>query len=149
MDGQLEIPDWKKFIPNGNNKANLLKFTGNSWIEQHASLPYGKCIIIGDPEKIIAILSKDTSEILSELSCSQHEEADTSYRMFAHLNYTLVKTNCTAAMIQSLGTDVALLAIFYATRLPSLTELWIQKVDCFILVHSIVLNYAKLLKCTL
>lgn len=82
----LPIPEWKGFIYNPLNKANLLDYIGEAWVAQKTSLPTGFSLILGGifrhPGRTI-LLTTDCQIELPELSCEKHEEADT--RMVAHI----------------------------------------------------------------
>lgn len=84
----VAIPEWKGFVQNPLNKANLLNYMGEAWAAQHEALPPGFTLILGgvfrDPGRAV-LLSEDCHIELPELSCEKHEEADT--RMIAHIAY--------------------------------------------------------------
>lgn len=82
----LAIPEWKNFVHNPLNKANLLNYMGEAWAAQNKSLPAGCTLFLGrifrNPGRNV-LLSADCQVKLPELSCEKHEEADT--RMFPHI----------------------------------------------------------------
>jgi len=139
INAALDIPEWKSFIANLQNKASLLNFIGESWIAEHNTLPENVQLIIGgvltNPGQTVLIKNTGYQE-LTDLACSNHEEADT--RMFAHLNYSVVKDGCNVGLISSIDSDVIVLAMYYSVRIPAIKELWIQKADSCIPVHNIV-----------
>ena len=84
----LPVPEWKNFMQNPNNKANLLNFLGESWAHQNFS---SSCtLILGgvfkDPGRTLFVSHGSEARDLPELSRRRHEEADT--RMFAHMTYS-------------------------------------------------------------
>ena len=85
----LAVPEWKCFVRNPMNKANLLNYMGESWGAQNKSLPVGRTLILGglfhDPGRTV-MLSADSHVEVPELSCEKHEEADT--RMFCPIQST-------------------------------------------------------------
>ena len=76
----LPIPEWKGFIHNPLNKANLLNYMGEAWAAQNKSLPAGCTLILDgifcDPGRTV-LLSADCQVEIPELSCEKHEEVDT------------------------------------------------------------------------
>jgi hypothetical protein len=85
----LAIPQWKHLINNPQNKAGLLNYLGESWSRDHTALPDGLVFMLGgvfkDPAKTIVLKSDEPAVELQELSCTDHEEADT--RIFAHVAF--------------------------------------------------------------
>ena len=135
----LEIPDWDKVSHNMKNKANLLDYIGNSWVQNNDRLPADLKVVIGgllkDPGKIIEITQSECKE-LPELSCKDNEEADT--RMFAHSSYCAQTYESQTVVFQATDTDIFVLAMYYSVRIPGLKEIWIQKDDTCIAIHNIV-----------
>jgi len=86
IQDRLPIPHRKNFIANNANKAALLNFIAESWMENARSLPQGFKLILGgmlkDPGKAVLLTIIETA-VVTELSCSSHEETDT--RIFCHL----------------------------------------------------------------
>ena len=148
VNSRTDIPDWKMFMANIRNKANLLNFIGESWITEHKIIPKDIQLIVGgvfrDPGRTVAITSTYYQE-LPDLSCNEHEEADT--RMFAHLNYSVRKENCTTGVICCTDTDVIVLAMYYYVHMPGLKETWIHKNNIYLPLHRIVNDYAESLCC--
>ena len=70
----LSVPEWKGFIHNPQNKANLLNYLGEAWTAQNKSLPEGCTFILGgvfsDPGRTV-FLSANCQIELSELSCGK------------------------------------------------------------------------------
>lgn len=134
----LEVPDWDLISKNMQNKANLLDYIGNSWMENNARLPADLKVVIGglmnDRSRTIEITKSGCTE-LPELACTEHEEADT--RMFAHAAYCVQHYDCDVVVFQATDTDIFVNAMYYCTRIPTLKELWVQKDKC-IPVHEIV-----------
>jgi hypothetical protein len=144
INSAMGIPEWKNFLENPQNKANLLRFIGESWMKDHSSLPQGLHLIIGGilENPGLTVLIKNTGcHELTELACTQHEEADT--RMFAHLSYSITHEDCSTAVISSPDSDVFVLAMYYCTRIANLKELWIEKMGMFLPIHTIVQEYSE------
>jgi len=134
----LSIPEWKGFVHNPQNKANLLNYMGEAWAAQNKSLPTGRTLILGgifhDPGRTI-LLSADCQIELPELSCEKHEEADT--RMFAHIAYSVQYLHHKQAVVVATDTDVILMCMYYITHLDGLQELWVKKMDIYLPAHAI------------
>ena len=106
----LNIPEWKAFVHNPMNKANLLNYMGGAWAAQNKSLPAGFTLILGgifrDPGRTI-LLSADCRTELPELSCAKHEVADT--RMFALIAYSVQHLHHQWAVLVATDTDVIMM----------------------------------------
>ena len=63
VSGGTKIPEWKRFMANVKNKANLLNFIGESWMNENRKIPKGIQLIIGgvfkNPE--ITVVSTSTN----------------------------------------------------------------------------------------
>lgn len=109
------------FIANGTNKANLFNYIGERWMDDYENLPVDVnliiCGIMNDPGKTV-LISHSGCEVIPELSCRNHEEADT--RMFAHLYYSVSNHHSTQAVIQTTDTDGVVIAMYYSVRIPNL-----------------------------
>lgn len=144
INAAMAIPEWKSFLANPQNKANLLRFIGESWMTDHRGLPQGLHLIIGgileNPGHTVLINNTGCHE-LPELACTKHEEADT--RMFAHLSYSSTQEDCSTGVICSMDSDVFVLAMYYCMRIASLKELWIEKMGMFLPIHTIVQDYSQ------
>ncbi|KAJ8403227.1 hypothetical protein AAFF_G00354440 [Aldrovandia affinis] len=134
----LAIPEWKGFVHNPLNKANLLNYMGEAWAAQYKSLPAGCTLILGgifrDPGRTV-LLSADCQVELPELSCEKHEEADT--RMFAHIAYSVQHLHHKRAVVVATDTDVTMMCIYYITHMDGLQELWVKKMDIYLPAHAI------------
>ncbi|CAL8378921.1 unnamed protein product [Arctogadus glacialis] len=134
----LPIPEWKGFIHNPLNKANLLNYMGEAWATQNKSLPAGCTLILGgifcDPGRTV-LLSADCQVELPELSCEKHEEADT--RMFAHIAYSVQILHHKRAVVVATDTDVIMMCMYYITHMDGLQEMWVKTMDIFLPVHAI------------
>ena len=88
ISDNLAIPQWKSFIANDSNKAALQNYLAVSWEKHMKELPRGFQLIVGglasDLGKTLLLTAAGSSEI-PDLSCTDHEEADT--RIFAHISY--------------------------------------------------------------
>ena len=135
----LPLPEWKGFVQNPLNKANLLNYMGKAWAAQHKSLPAGCTLILGglfrDPSRTV-LLSADCQVELSELSCEKHEETDT--RMFAHIAYSVEHLHHERAVVVATDTDVIMMCIYYITHMDGLQELWVKKMDIYLPAHAVV-----------
>ena len=133
----LAIPEWKGFIQNPQNKANLMDYVAEAWSANCKSLPPGCQLILGgvfcDPGRTV-LLSADGQVELPELSCEKHEEADT--RMFAHIVHS-VHLHHERAVVVASDTDVFMMCLYYSTRLDGLEELWMKKMNVYLPVHAI------------
>lgn len=147
----LQVPDFKEFISNGKNKRNLLEFLSSSLCKRKHLIPADTTLILGgctaqDPGRTLRITRASHSILDEELSCKDHEEADT--RIFAHLNYSVHRLGCTKAVIHASDTDVIIQSLYQLSRLSSLEELWIQKspdkyLPVHILLQSLCQKYQK------
>lgn len=112
----LLVPEWKIFIQNGNNKSSLLDYIGESWIQNMALLPPGVSITLGGvfkhPGRAVLINSLEMKEI-PELSCTQHEEADT--RIFSHIAFS-VEHGYKRAIIEATDTDIFIMSMYYSKK---------------------------------
>ena len=48
IDEKLELPHWKTLVSNKSNEASLLNFLAESWIKDHATMPQGITLILGE-----------------------------------------------------------------------------------------------------
>lgn len=142
--GALMLPEWNMFIQNPQNKANLLNYIGESWLNNHARIPANCMMILGglfrDPGKTVQLTTTEATQ-LDEISCQIHEEADT--RMFAHIAYSVQHMGYKRIVVQATDTDVVIMCIYYSTCIPDLEELWVQKMDTFIPTHEIAASLAR------
>ena len=134
----LPIPQWKAFILNHKNKAALQNYLANSWTTHHKAMPQGVKLILGglfkEADKAV-VITTDGQEVLSELACGDHEEADT--RIFSHINYCVAQYGYTRVVIQATDTDILILAIYYSVRIHGLQELWVHKGSTHLPCHNI------------
>ena len=89
VSSNLDIPEWKQFMVNPKNKANLLQFLYCSFCENSVELPDDVTFILGgmdykDSGHTVATSKSSTTDLLN-LSFGEHEEADT--RLIAHIAY--------------------------------------------------------------
>ncbi|XP_060776579.1 uncharacterized protein LOC132886053 [Neoarius graeffei] len=133
----LPVPEWKGFIHNPRNKANLLNYLGEAWTAQNKSLPAGCTLILGgvfcDPGRTV-LLSANCQIELPELSCEKHDEADT--RTFAHIAYSVRIMHHKRAVVVATDTDVIMMCIYYIRHMIGLQELWVKMNDNFLPVHA-------------
>ena len=103
------IPDWNSFLKNPS---------GYIWQK-------GKACIV----------TRYHCDELNVLSCSTHEEADTS--MIAHIYISSVMFDCKQVVVQYEDTDVVMLCMYHLCRL-NIDELWAKKRNPFVPVHALV-----------
>ena len=134
---ELEVPEWKQFMSNPKNKANLLHFVASCWEESPGSLPETVTIVVGgmfeDAGKTVELKNSGTTEI-RELACTDHEEADT--RLMAHLAYCS-ENGFERAIVQATDTDICVLCLYHGHSLEGVTEVWVEKTDRFLPIHSL------------
>lgn len=134
----LAIPEWEVFSLNPMNKANLLNYLGESWVSQNESIPAGCRLLLSgifrDPGRTI-LLTSDCPIELPELSCENHEEADT--RIFAQIAYSVQHMQHTRAIVVATDTDVIMMCIYYIPHMDGLQELWVKKMDIYLPTHEI------------
>lgn len=130
-DHNMKIPEWKGFISNQQNKANLLQYLSSCWT-QPSSVPEGTTLVIGVGEEGIRVTSCGTS-VLQGLCCHTHEEADT--RIFAHIAFC---QNNSTFIVHAADSDIIMLSMYYYPRLQHVSELWIEKNDLFLPIHDLV-----------
>lgn len=132
----LKIPNWKSFISNRENKHHLQEYLCNTWLKNCEHIPAGFSLVLGGmesgPAKMLSHFGVMSTE---QLSCEEHEEADT--RIFAHLAYSVEEQGCRRAVISATDTDIVMLSIYHGPKIDGLIELWIQKFDTFIPCHWI------------
>ena len=146
---KLSLPEWKSFIQNPVNKANLLKFFSETLCKKRVTLiPPGFHFILGgtfeEPEKTV-YLQTDSEITLQQLDCRKHEEADT--RIMAHIAFSLQQFSSARIVVHATDTDIAILCIYHITHL-GLTELWVQKQNSFLAIHQILLKLSQKLRKT-
>ena len=81
-------------------------------------------------------LKKESATHFRELTCTQHEEADT--RIVAHLHYCVNKVDCTRVVVHATDMDIILLCMYNLHQLPNLKELWIEKNNSYLGLHDLV-----------
>ena len=93
-----------------------------------------------DQERTISV-SNTGSVIVEELKCGNHEEADT--RISAHISYACRNQSFRRVVVQTTDTDVVLLSMYHLNTINMLEELWIQRHDRDLPVHSVVQNLSS------
>lgn len=135
--GNLDIPDWNSMLKNPVNKGNLLNYLATSWSQNTHEFPEGFNLVLGGTFKNksrTVIVSKGQCEQLDTLSCSAHEEADT--RIVAHIYFSLTAFSCERVVVQATDTDVIMLCMYHYCKI-GLPEMWIEKNNCFIPIHTL------------
>ena len=105
----LPVPEWKNFMQNPNNKANLMNFLGESWAHQNSHLGS----VFKDPGRTLLVSHGSEARDLPELSCRRHEEADT--HMFAHMAYSVQVLGYRQAVVVATDTDVIMMCFYYSS----------------------------------
>ena len=139
----LKIPNWLEMMRNQKNKANLLNYIASSMLMHPKMLPTDMTFILGgmmEDSGHTIILRNGISNIISDLSCEKHEEADT--RIFAHLAYCVSNLRQTRAVILATDTDIIMLSCLHLFNLEELQEIWIQMTDKYIPIHNLVSSLA-------
>ncbi|KAI0207553.1 hypothetical protein LSAT2_007821 [Lamellibrachia satsuma] len=72
-------------------------------------------LILGALSSESVIIQGNGSQVLPDLSCESHEEADT--RIFAHLAYRVQHYGYSHAVIQATDTDILVMAIYHSVRI--------------------------------
>ena len=132
----LQLPSWKGFVSNHENKEHLQQYLSTTWMTNHQGIPVGCTLILGGMTRGPAMMltNHGTSE-LDCLGCDEHEEADT--RIFAHIAYSAKEQGCKRVVIQATDTDILMMGIYHVSRVQGLEELWMQKQNVFIQCHVI------------
>ena len=137
---EIEVLEWKEFMNNPKNKANLLNYISCSWENSISFLQDNTSIVLGgtflDGEKTVE-LKKEYVIHIQELMCTQHEEADT--KIVAHLHYCVNKVDCTRVVVHATDTDIILFCMYNVHQLPNLKELWIEKSNSYLGLHDLVI----------
>ena len=83
------------------------------------------------------ILRNGVSEVVDELACKSHEEADT--RIFAHLGCCLQTFGqlTESLYIHATDTDIIILPCYYLLFLEGLQETWILMNDKYMPIHDL------------
>jgi len=141
----LDIPPWSELIGNPRNKANLLRYFSD-YVCDHSQelIPDGTTVILGgsfeDKGKAVAV-RQDAQTSLHSISCEEHEEADT--RLIAHLSYCANSLGFKRAVVSCTDTDVIMLCMYHFCFLP-VDEVWIQKGDTYLPLHSVVMTLSEM-----
>lgn len=145
VTSNLDIPEWKQFMANPKNKANLLHFLYSSLCETSIVLPDDVNFILGGMDREdsghTVSISKLTTTDLQSLSCVEHEEADT--RLIAHIAYCVDHLKYERAVVYATDTDIAMLCMYHFCQLEGLKELWIQGSNKFFPVHNLVKSLSE------
>ena len=131
---------WNKYIRNPHNKGNLTAFLSPRWSQiGQAQLDHGQQLVIlgGFKDSTEAVLVIRGSTATLQSLKSDHKEADT--RMSLHASDT--STDHGRIVIQSPNTDVAVLSVFFFSKLAC-EELWfrtgVKDKLRFIPIHKVV-----------
>ena len=140
VSSNIDIPEWKQFMANPKNKANLLHFLYCSLCESSGELPDEITFILGgmdyeDSGHTVALSKLSTTDLLN-LSCGEHEEADT--RLIAHIAYCVDHLKYERAVVYATDTDIIMLCMYHFCQLKGLKELWIQRNNKYFPVHRLV-----------
>ena len=81
------------------------------------------------------ILRSGVNEVVDELSCKSHEEADS--KIFAHLAYCHQTLGQTRAIIHATDVNIIMLSSQHLLSLEGLQEIWIQMNDKCMHLHDL------------
>ena len=129
----LKIPDWKTFLSNPRNKANLLKYLSSCWSK--SSLPDGFTMVLGIEAQAICVTNNGVTD---HLRCPNHEEADT--RIIAHIASL---PEASKVVVQATDTDILMLCLYHYPRLKNISHLWVEKNDIYLPIHDLVNKIAS------
>ena len=116
--GDAAIPrNWQNFLRVDSNKTELIAFLSNVLLS--AFVQEDKQLVVTNK---MDVLSKPQLPDISLISPCTHEEADS--RMLLHVGHA-VKSGHRSIMIQTVDTDVVVLAVAVAQTLPPENELWL------------------------
>ena len=111
---------WKKFLSVDSNKEDLTKFLAREWSRsEYAEKLYNRTLYVTHGEVCSRYTSDDGLQIIVEdidVLRSTHEEADT--RLLLHTSHA-ASDGYAAIVIRSPDTDVAILTVSLANRIPS------------------------------
>ena len=115
---EATIPgNWQNFLRVDSNKAELFNYL--STVVMHDFQQEDKQLIVTHD---VQVLSKPELQDMLSISPCSHEEADT--RMFLHV-YHAVRHGHRKILVQTVDTDVVVLAVSIAQTLPPECELWL------------------------
>jgi hypothetical protein len=120
-------------MQNPKNKANLHWFITSSLCDHPEVLPENVTIILGGMSVMsgeTVTITNTSSSAIEELSCGEHEEADT--RITAHLAYCVETLGYTRAIIHATDTGIIMLCMYHFCCRAMLQELWIEKNDKYL-----------------
>lgn len=116
-----------------------MSYLSETWITQKNELQLGKEFIIGgtfgESGKAVLITNNHIT-VLPEIACPDHEEADT--RIFCHLAYAVNERGRKRVVISCTDTDVIVLSMYYYAVVTEVKEIWIEKNDTYLPIHTIV-----------
>ena len=120
MVGTAAIPrNWQHFLRVDSNKNELLTFLSEDLLRWFEFVHEDKQLVITND---VEVLSKPALSDLSSTSLCTHEEADT--RMLLHVAHA-VRNGHQKIMIQTVDTDVVVLAVAAAQGLKAGDEYWL------------------------
>ena len=133
----LEIPEWRELMGNPQNKAILLKYVYETMKDHHEDMiPDDVVFVLGgtfrERGKTLLLKRRD-KKLLHDLSCAEHEEADT--RIIAHMVYNANNFGHQNFVIHATDTDIIMLCIYHLAMNENIARIWIQKKDTYLPVH--------------
>lgn len=108
---------WMKFLRNSDNKNELFALLADSIQAMDAS---GKLIYSTRQEKVVSNSNLGDGSFMSPCN---HEEADS--RIFVHV-MDAVRKGQTKIMIRANDTDIVVFAVYCASKVPTIVELWVH-----------------------
>ena len=130
----LEIPEWRELMGNPPNKANLLKYVSETMKDhQEDMIPDDVVFVLGGTiwERGKNLLLKRRDQILlHDLSCTEHEEADT--QIIAHIVYSANHFGHQNFVVHATDTDIIILYIYHLVMNENVARIRIQKKDTYL-----------------
>ena len=109
----LKIQDWKRFLSNPRNKANLLKYLSSCWSK--ISFPDGFTMVLGIKAQAICVTN---NRVVDQLHCPNHEGANV--RILAHIASF---PEASKVVVQTTDTDILMLCLYHYLRLKNISHL--------------------------
>ena len=114
LSDNLEVPESNYFIGNPKNKGNLHYCITKSICNSFKEIPEGMTVTLGGTGESSAdtiAIRHSGIEMLPELGCANHEEADT--RLVAHMIYNCRMFHRSRKVVHANDTDIILLCMYH------------------------------------